>query len=651
MPTEQEDVIVRGGRSSVATSAATSFARAEVRQLPGAFGDPFRAIEVSPGLAPVISGLPFFYVRGAPPGNVGYYIDGVRVPYVFHFGLGPSVIHPALVARTDVHKGGYPARLGRHAGGVVDAAIMPPSEVLHGEGSVRLIDAGALVEAPFANGRGSALASGRYSYTAALFSLLAADTSLDYRDYQTRVSYALGERDTISLLGFGAYDLASQRETIDPAALGIEPAPGAGAASAERREINRILFASEFHRADVRWDHALGGGGRMRVAGTVGYDRTRVDARRAAEDVMTGARLDVVQPVNQDVVVRGGLDVVVDRYRADSLPRFAEDDDVVARQEVLFADRTDFVSGARVDAVLTFLPRTEIVPGARLDVFGSDGRRAVSVDPRLAARFDVTERVRIIHAHGLATQAPGSPIALPAIAVARLHGGLQRAVQTSAGVEADLFEDLTATAAVFHNAFYNLNDALGTAQVELIDIERSETLLSKSRGSAYGVELGVRRKLTRRLTGLVAYTLSRSMRTAEARRFLSAYDRPHVVNAAVSYDLGRGWRAGARFVFYSGVPTTPQQPAFPEQVVATPPPRTPPFYRLDARLEKRWRVGAKGFVSLVFEALNATLTQEVTGYRCGTALAVPGRAPPSPICSQRVVGPIAVPSIGVEGGF
>ncbi len=642
-----QDVIVRGGRSSVTSAPqAETLARAEVRQLPGAFGDPFRAIEVAPGLAPVITGLPYFYVRGAPPGNVGYYFDGVRVPYLFHFGLGPAVIHPALIARTDLHKGGYPAAFGRWSGGIVDATAMPPSEVLHGEGLVRLIDAGALVEAPFAGGRGSALAAGRYSYTAALFSLLSSDTSLDYRDYQARVSYALSERDTVSLLGFGAYDQASQRELVDPSAASALLRPST---ATERREITRVLFASEFHRADLRWDHALGGGGRLRVAGTVGYDRTRVEARRAAEDLMTGARLELVQPVSRGVVVRAGGDVVVDDYHADSLPRYADDDDVVARQSAVFAQRTDFATGVRADAVLAVVPHVEVVPGVRFDLFGSGGQRAASIDPRLAARFEVTDSVRIVHAYGLATQAPATPVTLPAISIAYLEGGLQRAAQTSAGVEADLPEDLTATASVFHNAFYDLNDALGTAQVELTDIERSDSLLAKSRGSAYGLELGVKRKLARRLGGLVAYTISRSMRTAEGRRFLSAYDRPHVLNAAASYDLGRAWRASARFVFYSGIPARSEEPAFPGQLVGVPPERTPPFYRVDLRVEKRWRIGERGFVSLVLEALNATLSREVTGYRCGTALALPGRTAPG--CSERIVGPIAVPSVGVEGGF
>lgn len=640
------DVTVRGLRAgSAASPPDTSFARAEVRQLPGAFGDPFRAVEAAPGMAPILTGLPYYYVRGAPPGNVGYFFDGVRVPYLFHFGLGPAVLHPALIAKTELYRGGYPAALGRYAGGIVDAAAMPPSEELHGEAQVRAIDAGALVEAPFAGGRGSALAAARYSYTAALFSLLSEDTTLDYRDYQARVAYALGERDTISLLGFGAYDFAAQRESVDPGAQPIF----AGAAA--RRDLTHVLFASEFHRADLRWDRSLSSGGRLRVGATLGLDRTRVEARRAATDVMTGARFELERPVARGVLVRAGADVTVDRYTADALPAYADDDDVVARQQGIFAERTDFVTGARVDAVITPLPRTEIVPGVRVDVYGSGRETASSLDPRLGARFFVTDHLRIVHAYGVVSQAPSSPIALPGVTVAHLRGGLQRAIQTSAGVEADLPEDLTATAGVFHNAFLGLNDALGSARTEILDIERSDSLLAKSRGSAFGLEVGLRRRLTRRVAGLASYTLSRSLRVADGRRFVSSYDRPHVLTAAVTVDLGEGWRSGARFVAYSGIPTSSAPPAFPEQRVGVPPERTSAFHRIDLRVEKRWSVGKSGWISAVVEALNATLSREVTGYACGTALALPGAPPPTPGCTERVIGPVSVPSVGVEAGF
>jgi hypothetical protein len=607
---------------------------AEVRTLPGAFGDPFRALDVAPGVTPVLSGFPYFYVRGAPPANVGYFLDGVRVPYLFHFGLGPGVIHPELVASTELYKGGYPAAFGRYAGGIVSGTTTPPRDRVRGSALVRAFDAGALAEAPFADGKGSALVAGRYSYTAALFSLLQSDTELDYRDYQARVSYALTPRDTVSMLAFGAYDLAAERG--DRA-----PVPGG----------RRVLFASEFHRADFRWDRRLAGGGRTRVAATVGLDRTRVEARRFASDAVTGVRAELEQPLSDVATLRAGADLWIDAYASDPLERFADDDDVVARQQKVFATRVDFTTGARADVVLRPTRELEVVPGVRADVYGSAGEHAFAVDPRLAGRLAVTKGLRIVHAYGLASQPPSSPVALPAVSIARLEGGLQRAFQTSAGVEVDLPHDFTAGAGVFHNAFWSMNDALGSSQRELLEIERNRELFDKSQGSALGLELEVRRKLSKRVTGLASYTLSRSTRALNGRRFLAAFDRPHVVNAVLSVDLGRGFRAGARVVAYSGVPVSTVAPRFAEERIATPPSRTPTFVRLDVRLEKRWRIGQTGYISVVAEGLNATLSREVTGYLCAPVLARAGSAVTPPACVADAVGPIAVPSLGVSGGF
>ena len=160
----EEQVTVRGERVEPGRSATLS--RTEVRQIPGTFGDPFRAIEIMPGVTPVVSGLPFFFIRGAPPGNVGYFLDGVRVPLLFHVGIGPSAVHPALISRVDLYPGGYPARFGRFSGGIVSGEVAPPATEAHGEGNLRLFDVGALAETPIANGKGAVLLGGRYSYTA-----------------------------------------------------------------------------------------------------------------------------------------------------------------------------------------------------------------------------------------------------------------------------------------------------------------------------------------------------------------------------------------------------------------------------------------------------------------------------------------------------
>ena len=204
------EVHVRGARVEV---GQTRLGGAEVRQLPGAFGDAFRAIEALPGVTPIVSGLPFFFVRGAPPGNVGYFVDGVRVP-------APLPSRPRAERRasraSSTTSTSSPAATPRVSGATRAASstgeTVPPAARAHGEANVRLFDAGALVEAPMLDGRLTALVAGRYSYTAALVQLFAKDTRVAYWDYQTRLSYEVTPRDRVSVFLFGSFDEIDNRD-------------------------------------------------------------------------------------------------------------------------------------------------------------------------------------------------------------------------------------------------------------------------------------------------------------------------------------------------------------------------------------------------------------------------------------------------------
>jgi len=130
----------------------------------------------------------------------------------------------------------------------------------------------------------------------------------------------------------------------------------------------------------------------------------------------------------------------------------------------------------------------------------------------------------------------------------------------------------------------------------------------------------------------ISYTLSRSTRSYGNQDYLSAFDRTHVLNVAGAYDLGRNWRAGARVVFYTGLPKAPDP--------TDPGTRLAPFFRLDVRLEKRWQLGRKTWLSLVAEWMNVTFSKEEVGTTC----TLQG-------CQATTVGPITIPSLGIEGGF
>ncbi len=656
---EPLEVLVEGERSDPSRTATLS--RAEVRQIPGTFGDPFRAIETMPGVTPVVSGLPFFFVRGAPPGNVGYFLDGIRVPLLFHVGIGPSVVHPALIDRVDLHPAAYPARFGRFAGGIVSGEIVEPVPELHGEYNLRLFDAGALAEAPFAGGRGTALVGGRYSYTAALLTALSSDILLEYWDYQVRVSHDLGRDDRVGVLAFGSHDFLAQKSPSGPI----------------------TLFGTDFHRVDARYDRRLGDRGKLRTAVTVGRDTSRAQQQdRSVVDHVFATRTELTYRAAPTALVRAGTDLQLDTYEVDLGPI---DFSPAARAVVrYFPSRTDLALGARADVVLDVQPGFEVTPGVRVDLYGSDGVGAVGVDPRLATRTSVTETLALLTTFGVAHQPPAFVVPLPGFQPGGLRGGLQKAVQQSAGVELRLDEATTATTTVFQNAFFDMTDPLGVAERSIngcppgafptdslsgdYGFSPNEPILCgiprfppgtvgpdrsggfgqagdsaggrraaaafevRTMGWSRGLEIYVKRKMTRRIGGYVSYTLSRSVRSFERRSFVATFDRTHVANAAAAYDLGRLWRAGVRGTFYTGLPKAPD----PSDGST----RLPPFFRLDVRLEKRWQLGEVSWISFVAEWMNATLSKEAVTTEC----TLEG-------CSAQTIGPVTIPSVGLEGGF
>ncbi len=653
-----DEVRVRGARAEA--SRTVTLTRAEVRQIPGVFGDPFRAIEVMPGVTPIVSGLPFFFIRGAPPGNVGYFLDGIPVPYLFHVGAGPSVVHPGLIERVDLYPGGYPASFGRYSGGIVSGETVKPADATHGEYNVRLFDVGALAETRFANNRGSVLVGGRYSYTALLLTLLNSNVALDYWDYQARVTYDLTPRDQVSVFTFGAYDFLGQKTPTG----------------------TTTVFGADFYRVDVRYDHRIDADSTMRTAVTLGLDRTQLDAGRVLRDRLVRARNEIAYRVSERALMRVGTDAQLDTYDI-QLPA-ADLGPAQARLTSLFPSRTDVALGVHADVVLEAGDRLEITPGARLDFYTSEGATAVGIDPRLATKTILNPRSRLLSAIGLAHQTPSFVIPVPGFQPGGLHGGLQTAVQESMGVEVDVGPGMTATATVFHNAFFNLSDALSVTPPDINgcqpgqfpsdtlsgdpgrqprgngrcgqrfppgtlgsdraggggggaqsadDVQSAKAFETRSRGTAYGLELYFKRKLTSRLGGFVSYTLSRSTRSANNMDFIASFDRTHVLNAAIAYDLGRNWRAGTRVTFYTGLPKAPD----PTDPTST---RLSPFFRGDLRLEKRWQLSKQWWISFVAEWMNATLTKESIGTQC----TLQG-------CQETKIGPVTIPSLGLEGGF
>lgn len=632
------ETVVRGSREAV-SSSRTRIEAEELREVPGTMGDPFRVVTLMPGVSVVASGVAFPVVRGSQPAESGYFVDGVRVPLLFHLFLGPSVLHPDLIESIEFQPGAAPARYGRLLGGVIDARVTRPrSGGVKATAYADLINAGGFLQAPLKQTGSEVTLAGRYSYSPWLMSQLTERIQanaqrklvLSFYDYQGRLEQKL-PGGSARVFAFGSSDLASTLRDDDTHAI-------------------------VFHRADLRYRPRLGSA-ELEVGATLGLDRLQYLEQAGAQrnslleidSQLAAIRASCSTPVFPGVSLSVGADLE-HRLGRRSLRVFFSADPFSSESASSPVAVGTFVGGyaelgARAGG-FTFLP------GLRVDNYHLvGGFNRVTLEPRLEVRKVVLEGLTLKAAAGLFHQPPSTLLSLPVLDVASLPEGLQRAAHLTLGAEWKL-----PAAFALDTSFY-LNPLLRTIELNpfagpILDgfqlggsVQRRlappPSREGASHGAAYGVELMLRKQLSDRWFGWISYALQRSERLTPFERYDSyggivytdqAYlpyslDQAHVLNAVASYRLGKSLTVGAALHYHTGRPETggltseTQRRGF--DGFASPmwlpvdrdqADRLPPFFRLDARIANRWTWDSwvlDGYLDL----FNLTLSREVVAYR------------------------------------
>ncbi len=157
------ETVVEGEREVLEVTKRTLHRR-QLTTVPGTFGDPIRVIQSLPGLARTPFGTGALLIRGSNPDDSGIFLDGHRIPLVFHFLGGPSILNPEFLEKIDLYPGGFPARFGRSIGGIVAVDTRSSkSDGIHGSADIDLLDASAYIRVPVGK-RGSFSVAGRRSY-------------------------------------------------------------------------------------------------------------------------------------------------------------------------------------------------------------------------------------------------------------------------------------------------------------------------------------------------------------------------------------------------------------------------------------------------------------------------------------------------------
>ncbi|QSQ18456.1 TonB-dependent receptor [Myxococcus landrumensis] len=675
------ETVVRGDRERTEVSRVTLH-DAELRDVPGTMGDPFRVIMLLPGVGSMLSGVAYPVVRGSQPAATGYFLDGIRVPILFHLFLGPAVIHPDFIDAIDFFPGSPPPRYGRLLGGAIEGRLTRPrDDRVHGSAYADLINAGFFLETPFKSTGTNVSVAGRYSYTPWLIALAAnqlqdppppgrlnSKVVLDFWDYQLRVEQDVGEG-KLRLFAFGSSDTFGTEAQDEFGETGLQS----------------ILF----HRVDLRHRHPVGGG-ELELGVTWGLDRFAVTSSDPPDEATSihidqgtwAARVGYTRPLRQDVTLRLGGDA--DHKRA--VVDFYEQTPDEQTDELAPVALATFL-GAWAELVWQPTPKWSVVPGLRVDNYHlSPGIDRTAVEPRLSLRHQLTDTVVLKGSAGLFHQPPTSLISLPVVDVGSLFLGLQQGAQFSLGAEWKVLQGLDVGLDVYVNPLVRTIELTPFADEGLVDDpsplpdpgdgsgipDRDDLNLPdfSSRGLAYGMELLVRHPLGDNWFGWLSYTLQRSVRRTRFYRYDGdgnvrgesvsnlpfAFDQTHVLNLVLSYKFSNSVSLGGVLHFNTGRPeygtlgTQTHRAGLDSsgraswvKVDRDAVDRLPAFIRFDMRLSKSW-VYETFSLEAYLDMLNVTISRETVSFEYDGG----GGRP----LSKKAVGlPIVLPILGLKGRY
>lgn len=559
--------------------------------LPGAGGDPIRAIQNIPGVnrSPGLNSQ--VIIQGSAPEDTVYSIDGHEVPLIFHFFGLSSVFNPDLTDSFDYLSAGYQSNFGRAMGGIINLNSRDLKDTKRTQGNIFVdtFNSGGSIETPVL-AEGHLAVSARISYVGQVLKAVvknnndfALTVAPSYTDLSLIFDTPLSDRAHFRLVGVGSSDhlefLLNNPAGNDPGIRG--------------NFTNSIGFFRLI--PELEYKHSASSVSRFSLGLGRDFINTHIGDQyfnlKTYSITARAENRDKLSPTFENVF---GMDHRIAWADVDfNLPAFYNVGGIINPISTA-SEKTASLQGVEsnlwgaywnpvikpaMDSNWTFYP------GVRADYF--EPVRQFFLEPRLGSRYALSPSLSLVGAAGLYAQPPqereysksyGNPdIKSPSAWTSKL------------GIEKDLSGELSKGSELDSGIF-------GRWFQNLVIPDTSTTYSNLGSGRAFGIENSFKYNLYP-WNFWISYTLSRSTRSDPSHpEYLYQYDQTHFLTLIAGVELPRNWRLSARYRYVTGaldtVPTGAAEDLDHDTFIpirgALFNTRLDAFTELDVRADKRW---------------------------------------------------------------
>lgn len=616
---ELNTVEIRGSkvaRTSTVNTAVTTVTPKDILIMPSIGGEPDLAqyLQTLPGVVFTGDQGGQLYIRGGGPVQNLVLLDGMIIYNPFHsIGLF-SVFDTDILKSVDVYTGGFNAEYGGRTSAVLDVRTKDGNKKeLGGKVSANTFNAKVNLEGPISKSKNgsstSFVLSGRTSYidrtSRRLYSYAndEGEIPFSFNDIYGKVTSSASNGSKISVFGFNFSDRAKLTQDA-------------------RVNWDSRGFGSQFV--------LVPSGTSTIINGSFGYSNYLIDI----VEPTAPARASEINGYNF------GMDFTYFKGKNEFKYGIQLISNTTDFRSFVEATRTDFKLRNNNTEIAAFFKGKKVAsrfivePSFRMHYYASLGR--LSLEPRLGAKYSITETIRLKFAGGLfsqnllATRSDrdvvnlfngfiSSPEGLRDQQGRRITNPLQLSTHAITGIEIDLGKYLEVNIEPYikyFNPLVNINP-------ERVFPDDPEFVVEE--GTAIGLDISGTLEY-QKLYIFGSYSLARVDRTFNNRTYFTNFDRRHNVNLVSAYKFGKqnSWELSLRWNFGSGFPFTQTQGFFQEIAMSNGintnigtangnlgilygelnGGRLPYYHRLDISLDKKIKLKGKSLLEANFGIIN-----------------------------------------------